>query len=77
MKFEVNPKWDSLPFVELTDDILSLFVDAKVEYSDLSGVSVFECKLFEELSDELKENISTIMSGIGKCNGATIEISFV
>jgi len=77
LKFEINPEWDSLPFVELTDDLLSLFVDAKVEHTDLKGVSVFECNLLEFLSEEIKNDINTIMTGIGKCNGATIEISFV
>tara|TARA_Y100000004_G_scaffold176984_1_gene218061 strand:- start:613 stop:1131 length:519 start_codon:yes stop_codon:yes gene_type:complete len=76
-KFEKNPNWESAQYKELAEDLLALSFDAKVNSSDLGGISVFECEVFEEIDKQSKDYFIQIISAIGKCNGGTIEVSFV
>jgi len=76
-KFSTNPNWSVLPYVELLDDWVAMFVDARCEGQDLGAVSVIECELFEELDSKITEDMSSIISAIAKCNGGTINVNFV
>lgn len=76
-KFERNPNWKGEDYVELAEDLIALHADAKISHSTLGGVTFFECELFEDFDKSLKEDISLLVSAIGKCNGGTIELSYV
>jgi predicted RNA-binding protein YlqC (UPF0109 family) len=76
-KFEKNPNWDSSPYRDIAEDLLALSFDGKVSSTDLGAISVFECEVFEEIDEESKDSIAQLISAIGKCNGGTIEVSFV
>lgn len=76
-KFEKNPNWNSEEYKVIAEDLLALNYDGKVISSDLGEISIFECEVFEEIEEQSKSAIIQIMSAIGKCNGGTIEVSFV
>lgn len=76
-KFKKNPDWDSEEYRLLTEDLLGLIADAKVNAIDISGLSVFEVELLEDMHEDKKEALSTIIPAIGKCNGGNIQLNFV
>ena len=53
-KFKKNPDWDSEEFRLLTEDLLGLLADAKVNAIDISGLSVFEVELLQEMDNSKK-----------------------
>ncbi len=76
-KFRKNLEFNSEEFRELTEDLLSLIADAKVNAIDISGLSVFEVELLEEIHEDKKEALSIIIPAVGKCNGGNIQLNFV
>tara|TARA_Y100000310_G_scaffold339867_1_gene433909 strand:- start:4378 stop:4875 length:498 start_codon:yes stop_codon:yes gene_type:complete len=76
-RFTPDPDWTVAPYIELLDDWIALFVDARVEGKDLGGVSVIECELYEDLDEGISNDVSSIISSMGKCNGGTINVTFV
>ena len=76
-KFERNPNWSGDEYVELAEDLVALYVDAKISHSTMGGITFFECELLEDFSSQLRDDVSLLVSAIGKCNGGTIELTYV